>query len=466
MPYSLTPDQITALSSDYCRAVDTITEYESSTFQTNVEAQITAANELDDGFKSVWKSHFDDIIPLERDHNLITGIDVADPISLNSNNEGEVTRPDTTIADSGTNITFEPLINVGKVLPTVDRITAVANRNAPLVASETLIRRNINRFWPARVDNNNIFKAETFNAIKIANGINAANDSLASVTDQLNNILLTYNPILTRDSQYVNSTGKVVDISDNERFFQFMTDDLIPTPTQAPWGGTVKDIGDTPAGTNFVPTSIRGIEIGGTVTITTNTTGTSTTDPDQPDAPVQGDIIQLSAVQVIMLSVSSSTVDGGTEMAPTKVTTSQCNFLRMAVGNIASNPAVGTGNSSNGGQGTALINSYNSNLKRFSFANNAALDTRVGVIRTDLGAIDTSNTLYDNRYLAANTRSNLNNGTLGLVEAKNSLKTNLFPPTDGGNDPNEYTRLIEKRDYIETVFAGNTPPINNPTCPL
>ena len=473
MPYSLTTQQIAALSTDYCQSVDTITEYESSAFQTNVEAQITAANELDDGFKSVWKSHFDDINLLETENNQLTGLLINNAITLNSENEGQVTRPDQTKTPV-VDITFEPLVNVGKVSPTVERITAVAVRDSnssTLIDTEPEIRTNVNRFWPARVDNNNIYKAETLFPLGVTNALTSA-DAIDTALNQLVNNIFFYSPILNRQDnnvQLINSTSKVVDISDNERYFQFMTDNLIPTPTS--FGGTTKSIGDTPAGSNFVATSIRGVEIGGTVTITTNTSGTSGMNPTPaptPDAPVQGDIIQLSAVQVIMLSVSSTTVTnaGGEMSTPTKVTTSVCNFLRMAVGSIASSPSVASGNSTNGSQGTALINSYNSNLKRFSFANNTALDTRIGVIRTSLGAIDTANSFYDNRYLAANTRSNLNNGTLGLVESKNSLKTNLFPPTDGGTDPNEYTRLIEKRDYIETVFAGNTPPINNPTCPL
>ena len=440
MAYTLDQAQEDALRTERDNLQGTIDGYDTQNFIDSVNNGVIQAEEVDEGFERVFTSFHssvDGAVIREREIDFLDGTLITDPID----NE------------------LDALIEMGQITPVINQIT---ERATPALSSEiessALIRENINRFYPDADDENDApgFPASTTDIFPGPSWYSLLRRNETNVFGRLT----TSQPFLANNGTAFTATvmqdGQEVLINQSERFLLFYLN-LLSNPASA----TTTDPNGPSGNATITLIDFEAVIVGGVGTIVSESTMTDTT----YSADV-GDVISISNVPVQIILASANTVMttipassmGGMD-TDVFTTTSQIEFLKLS-NQISSNGSVTVASNFNLA-GQAFIVSP---LRRFPDTIDTQQDItdRIPVIESELS------TIYEMRYLAANSRANWNNGSLSALQSRLSTRLNLLSPDnlfamglipDALAHINEYTRAEDRIAYINEIFTGNTPPI-------
>ena len=460
MPYSLTSAQSTALTTERDNLQATINGYDTQSFIDALDAGVVQAQEVDDAFSNVFDNfHSDsDTGALVREQEVLEldGTIIREPIN------DELVANVTPDGDS--------LEEMGQITPVINAI--VANSGTPInIISSAAIRKSINRFYPDADDKSDqitdlpdstatdVFPGPSWFALNNGSEINVKNVTIDGTTGAFSGgdsttyqeSISPFTPALTVSDGGFND----IYIGDNERYLLYHGVTLLNLP------------GTNATGVRGITTalsiaSIRGIQIGGTSTFTDSSTG-----GDSTYKATVNDRVNINSADVIFIAASTNTTSttttppGGTNPVTTFNTTNVVEFIKLDNTSLPS--GAGFPISAAGGINPAGLIVDINNLRRYAvdYPTQPLMTDRIAVIRTELLNI------YLNRYNAANSRANWNNGSLSLLNSKINTRLNLLSPanllaaglitqTEFDNDEiiNEYTRAADRIDYIQSVLDG------------
>ena len=436
MAYTLSADQITALTTEQTNLQATVNGYDTQAFIDSVNAGVVQAEEVDAAFEDVFDSF----------HSSVDGAQIR---------ETEVNQLDGTEITDAIDDELDLLIEMGNIGPVIERITSATPTS---IESSALIRININRFYPDADDKSDIdgstatdvFPGPSWYALERGTETNVKTTSnrLGDTNTIFKASISPFTPSLS-----FSDSGEDIFIGDNERFLNYYTDIYLTSIGSS--FITLQGVVNTLSNTTLV--LVSGVQIGGVTTY--QSTGTPGMEGDAGSGTAAGsntvleigDVVRLDEVAVKVISVANS--DLGNNLLNSNRGVVQ--FLKLENGTISSSPAISNGSSPST---SGLISDINS-IKRFSL-DQAGITSRISEILSEITSI------YEMRYLAANSRANWNNGSLSLLDSKLSTRLNLLSPTnllaaglitqqefDDGY-VNEYTRTQARIDYIQSVLDG------------
>ena len=470
MAYTLTNAEKASIERERDSLQETLDNYDSDAFLAALDAGITEAENVNNAAFKVWESSVgtsDGTDPRERVLGQLDGILINNGVPF----------ADLVESTNGT------LFRMGSIRLVIDQIQQNAPLNPTFFENSDRIRLNTNRYYPdvddraadsikPDSDSRNVFPDHPWFAYTPGQG---------SIRDYGELVTLYQSGIFGTGGKGTNATGtggnasdgtaqtSILDgsqacfVGDNERFFIAMSNYLSTAHSTGAIVGT-----NTVTGVNNI--SVQGsTNIGGTATL--SSTATSSSSPPTY-SPSVNDVLSLGGgiIRIVAFTSGPSTSCSTTGMPPNEMTTCTTTAGIRYVILSRANPSNGTfSNASQGAQGTTGTKRADYlALKRFTnpipvglgviatpaINTQAEITTETAKIIAELG---TQNSLiYKTKYDIANTMCNWNNGTISALAARRFTKSNLLSMARGGNEPNEYSRTLEKIEELQSILDGSS----------